>query len=140
MNINLTLFIQSFIFLLFAWFCMKFVWPPILANIENRQKKIADGQAAADKSMAVEAEAAKKVQLELDEAKGKAADIVHGAQREGNELIDSAKAKASTEGDAIISTAQAEIDAEVNTARSQLNEQIADLAKAGMAKVLSKGG
>ena len=72
---------------------MKFVWPPILANIENRQKKIADGQAAADKSMAVEAEAAEKVQLELDEAKGKAADIVHGAQRDANELIESAKLK-----------------------------------------------
>jgi len=138
-NINLTLLVMAVLFLVFTWFCMSFVWPPILANIENRQKKIADGQAAADKSSAVEAEAAEKVQLELDDAKDKAADIVHGAQREGNAMIESAKAKASTEGDAIISSAQAEIDAEVDTARSQLNDQISELAQAGMSKVLSKG-
>ena len=140
MNINLTLFIQSFIFLLFAWFCMKFVWPPILANIENRQKKIADGQAAANKSLAVEAETQEKVQQELDAAKGQTADIVQGAQRKANETIEAAKSKAKVEGDAIISKAQTEIDAEVSSARSALSGQITDLAKAGVAKVLSKGG
>jgi len=139
-NINLTLFIQCFIFLMFAWFCMKCVWPPILANMEERRKKIADGQAAADKSQAVEAEAQEKVQVELDAAKGKAADIVQGAQRQANETIETAKGKAKAEGDAIVSKAQAEIDAEVSSARTELSKQISDLAEAGMAKVLSKGG
>ena len=115
MNINLTLFIQCFIFLMFAWFCMKCVWPPILANMEERRKKIADGQAAADKSQAVEAEAQEKVQQELDAAKGKAADIVQGAQRQANETIETAKGKAKAEGDAIVNKAQAEIDAEVSS-------------------------
>lgn len=43
MNINATLIGQSVAFLIFVLFCMKFVWPPVITALHERQKKIADG-------------------------------------------------------------------------------------------------
>ena len=48
MNINATLVLQSIAMMIFVWFCMKFIWPPLLAAIEERQEKIAEGLAAAE--------------------------------------------------------------------------------------------
>ena len=48
MNINLTLIGQSLAFVVFVWFCMKFVWPPIVTALNDRKTKIADGLAAAE--------------------------------------------------------------------------------------------
>ena len=50
MNLNLTLLGQLIAFLIFVWFCMKFVWPPITAAMAERQKKIAEGLDAADRA------------------------------------------------------------------------------------------
>ena len=50
MNINLTLIGQMVAFLVFVAFCMRYVWPPIMAAMEERQQKIADGLAAADRA------------------------------------------------------------------------------------------
>src|SRR3972149_3864957 len=40
MNINLTLFSQALSFAILIWFTVKFVWPPLMAAIEARQKTI----------------------------------------------------------------------------------------------------
>lgn len=50
MNINATILGQTIAFIIFVWFCMKFVWPPLMAAIEKRQKEIADGMASADRA------------------------------------------------------------------------------------------
>ena len=49
MDINMTLLGQTIAMIVFVWFCMKFIWPPILGAIEERQEQIAEGLAAADK-------------------------------------------------------------------------------------------
>ena len=46
MNINATLIGQLIAFTVFVWFCMKFVWPPLMEAIEKRQQDIADGRLA----------------------------------------------------------------------------------------------
>jgi F-type H+-transporting ATPase subunit b len=43
MNINLTMIGQLMMFAMFTWFCMKFVWPPIVAAMEERKKRIESG-------------------------------------------------------------------------------------------------
>ena len=42
----MTLIGQTIAMVVFVWFCMKFIWPPLLAAIEERQEKIAEGLAA----------------------------------------------------------------------------------------------
>ena len=43
MNMNATILGQAIAFAIFVLFCMKFVWPPVIAALHERQKKIADG-------------------------------------------------------------------------------------------------
>ena len=76
MNINLTIIGQILAFIAFVAFCMRYVWPPILAAMEERQQKIADGLAAADRASHDLELAQKEAVDRLSEAKKEAASIV----------------------------------------------------------------
>ena len=76
MNINATLIGQTIMFALFVWFCMKFVWPPIMAALDARNKRIADGLAAAERGKNDLALAAKRSAELLREAKEKVSEIL----------------------------------------------------------------
>lgn len=136
MNINLTLFGQMIAFVGFVWFCMKFVWPPILAAMAEREQKIADGLAAADRA-SHDLELAKEKAVErLKEAKEEAAGIVDSANKRANQIVEEAKDAAVVEADRVKASAQAEIEQETNRAREQLRGQVAALSLAGAEKVL----
>ena len=136
MNINLTLFGQMIAFVAFVWFCMKFVWPPILAAMAEREQKIADGLAAADRA-SHDLELAKEKAVErLKEAKEEAAGIVDSANKRANQIVEEAKDAAVAEADRVKAAAQAEIEQETNRAREQLRSQVAALSLAGAEKVL----
>jgi F-type H+-transporting ATPase subunit b len=135
-NINLTLIGQMIAFICFVLFCMKYVWPPILAAMAEREKKIADGLAAADRA-SHDLELAKEKAVErLTEAKHEAAGIIDAANKRGNQLVEEAKNAAVTEADRVKASAQAEIEQETNRAREQLRGQVAALSLAGAEKVL----
>ncbi len=136
MNINLTLIGQMIAFVCFVMFCMKYVWPPILAAMAEREKKIADGLAAADRA-SHDLELAKEKAVErLKEAKQEAAGIIDAANKRGIQLVEEAKASAVVEADRVKIAAKAEIEQETNRAREQLRGQVAALALAGAEKVL----
>ena len=136
MNINLTLIGQMIAFVCFVLFCMKYVWPPILAAMAEREKKIADGLAAADRA-SHDLELAKEKAVErLKEAKTEAAGIIDAANKRGNQLVEEAKGTAVVEADRVKASAQAEIEQEANRAREQLRGQVAALSLAGAEKVL----
>ncbi len=138
MNINLTLIGQSITFIVFVWFCMKFVWPPLVTALEERKKKIADGLAAAERGEH-EKELAEKRALEtLHEAKTQAQEIINQAQKRASEIVEEARDTARNEGERILAAANAELEQEVNRAREHLRGQVASLAVAGAAKVLKK--
>jgi len=138
MNINLTLIGQSITFAVFVWFCMRFIWPPIVNALEARRKTIADGLAAADRGKHELELAAKRASETLHEAKQKAAEIIAQAEKRSAQIIDEAKQAAKLEGDRQIAAARAEIDQEVFRAREQLREQVALLVMAGAEKVLRR--
>lgn len=136
MNINLTLVGQMIAFIAFVAFCMKYVWPPILAAMHEREQKIADGLAAADKA-SHDLELAKEKAVErLKEAKEEAAGIIESANRRATQIVDEAKDAAVVEADRVKAAAQAEIEQESNRAREQLRGQVAALSLAGAEKVL----
>ncbi|MCK0536874.1 F0F1 ATP synthase subunit B [Alcanivorax quisquiliarum] len=136
MNINATLLGQVIWFALFVWFCMKFVWPPIIGALTERKQKIADGLNAADRAARDLELAQAKASSNLHEAKEKAAEIIEAANRRANQILDEAKANAKAEGDRLVAKAQAEIEQEINQAREQLRKEVSALALQGAEQVL----
>lgn len=136
MNINLTLIGQTLAFAGFVLFCMKYVWPPIIAAMREREQKIADGLAAADRA-SHDLELAKEKAVErLKEAKEEAAGIVDSANKRANQIVEEAKDAAVVEADRVKAAAQAEIEQESNRAREALRSDVAALTLAGAEKVL----
>ena len=138
MNINLTLIGQSITFVFFVMFVMKFVWPPLVAALEERKAKIADGLAAAEKGKHDGELAKQKVIDTLKEAKEKAQEIINQAEKRASEIVEESKDNARVEGERILAAANAEIEQEVNRAREQLRGQVVTLAVAGAGKVLKR--
>lgn len=136
MNITVTLIAQMLAFLLLIWFVNKVMWKPMMGLMEARQKRIADGLAAAEKGKQEQAEAEKRAAELLEESKQKAADILAQAQRRAKEIEEEAQGKAKEDAERIKAAAEAEIDREVNMAREQLRTQVASIAIAGAEKVL----
>ncbi len=138
MNINATLLAQTIMFAFFVWFCMKFVWTPIVAALEARKKQIADGLAEAERAKHDLELAAKRSAEILREAKEKAAEIIASGEKRGSEIVEDAKNQAKAEGDRIIAGARAEIDQEVFRAKEQLRTQVSAIALAGAEKILAR--
>ena len=138
MNINLTLFGQSIAFAVFVWFCMKFIWPPVMAALDARKKKIADGLAEAERGFKQQELAEQHAEKKLHEAKQQASDILGQAQKRANEIVEDAKSAAVEEGKRIKEAAQADVIKEVNKAKEQLRGQVSVLAVAGAEQILKK--
>ncbi len=138
MNINATLLGQTIMFAMFVWFCMKFVWPPIVAALEARRKQIADGLAAAERGKHDLELAAKRSAELIREAKEKTAEIIVQGDKRATEIVEEAKLQAKVEHDRIIAAAKAEIDQEVFRAREHLRTQVSAVALAGAGKILGR--
>lgn len=138
MNINATLFGQAITFAIFVWFTMKYVWPPMMAAMQERQKRISDGLAAADRGARALNEAREESEKALKEAREQAQEILAAANRQANEAIESSKTQAREEGERIVATAKAEIDTEINRARETLRREVGALAVAGATQILSR--
>lgn len=138
MDLNATIIGQTIAMIVFVWFCMKFVWPPLMNMIEERQTTIADGLAAAEKgARALESAEVEKTAL-LDAARGQAREIIDQATVRGNGIVDEARGMAEQERERILATAQAEAEQEVNRAREELRGQVATLAIAGAEKIIAR--
>ncbi len=138
MNINMTLFGELIAFVVFVIFCMKYVWPPIMAAIEARQAIIADGLAASDRAAKSLELAQEKAASQLKEAKAQAASIIDAAKKREAMLVEEAAVKAEAEKAKIIASGHAEIETERNQAKEELRQQVAVLAIAGAEKILER--
>jgi len=138
MNINLTLIGQTITFIFFVLFCMKFIWPPLVAALDERKKMIADGLAAAEKGKHDGELAKQRVLDTLKDAKVQAQDIINLAEKRASEIVEESKDTARVEGERIIAAANAELEQEVNRAREQLRGQVVSLAVSGASKVLKR--
>jgi len=134
----LSLLAQALTFALFIWFTVKFIWPPLLRAIEQRQKQIAEGLAAAERGKQDLEQASKRTAELLREAKQQAQDILGQADKRAVELIEEAKGAAKAEGERLVAGAKAEIEQEVSRAREMLRTQVAALAVAGAEQILKR--
>ena len=138
MDIGMTLLGQLITFAILIAFTAKFIWPPLMAAIEERQQKIAEGLAAADRSKKDLAQAEEKVAEVIREARVKAAEIVSQAEMRRSQIIDHAKDEAIEEGNRQKAAAAAEIVSASARAREDLRKQVSALAVAGAEKLLMR--
>jgi F-type H+-transporting ATPase subunit b len=138
MNLNATLFIQTIVFLILGWVTMKFIWPPLIAAIEERQRKIAEGLASAEKGEKSLAEAHAAANEIVKEARVQATKIIDQANRRSNEIVEEARGAALAEGQRLISEAREEVALETSRARQQLSKEVAALAVAGASRLLGR--
>ncbi len=138
MNLAVTLVIQGIVFFVVAWAVMKFIWPHIMEMIETRQKKIADGLAAAAKSEKDLTEAEARSKEILREARDRAAQILDLAGKRSNEMVDEAKGTASSEAQRLLAQARDEATRESSRAREGLRQEVAKLAVQGAARMLER--
>ena len=138
MNINLTLIAQAISFAVFILFTVKFVWPPLMKAIEERQKQIADGLASGELGKQQLEASGKLAHEELGKARTRAAEIIAHAEKRGLQMIEEAKNSAKAEGDRMIAGAKSEIQQEVSSAKEILREQVAALVVSGAEKILMR--
>jgi len=135
-NLNLTLIGQAIAFAVFVWFCMKFVWPPVMQALQERQKKIADGLDAASRATRDLEVAQEEANETLRESKKQAAEILDQAHKRSSQMIEEARDQARQEGERMIASAKSEIEQEVNRAKEELREQVSRLAIVGAERIL----
>ena len=138
MNINLTLIGQAISFAIFVWFCVKYVWPPIIKALDERETRIADGLAAAEKGQRDLENAGQKVEEILQEGRDKAQEFVTQSQKRGEDIIEQAKQLAIEEGDRLLVAARGRIDQKCNEARESLRNEVAVLALSGAEQILMR--
>lgn len=138
MNINATIIGQAMVFAVLIWFSWRFIWPPLMKAVEDRQKKIAEGLAAAERG-----------QTELQSAHGEAQSIVAGAREQAKKIVDQAhkreveiveeaRSTAVEEGKRIIEGSRQDAQQEKARARDELRKDVATLAVAGASRLLQR--
>lgn len=138
MNLNATILGQAIAFVLFVMFCMKYVWPPIMAAIEKRQKEISEGLSSAERAKKELDLAQADATDQLKKAKAEAQVIIDQANKRKAQIVDEAKTEAEQERNKIVAQAKAEIDAERQRAREELRKQVGILAIAGAEKIIER--
>lgn len=138
MGINATLIGQGITFLVFILFTMKFVWPHITKAMSERQARIADGLAAAEKGQLDLQQAEERARTLTQEGKQQAADILSQAQKRADEIVEQAKSDARSEGERILAGARAQVEQELQMAKDKLRVEVAALAIAGAEQVLMR--
>jgi F-type H+-transporting ATPase subunit b len=137
-DITVTLIIQMLVFATFVWVVMKFIWPIILGAMNEREKKIAAGLAAAEEGQKSLSEAKSRADDVIKEARTRALAIESQARTQANQIIEEARKAASLEGEKALASAKSQIELESNRARDSLRGQVVSLAVAGAKRVLEK--
>ncbi len=138
MNINLTLVVQMVVFATLIWGTMKWIWPQILSAMDERQRKIAQGLAAAEEGEKELSQAREKADAIVREARERASQIIDHAQHRANEVIEQAKGAATTEGARIVAAAQQQIELDTTRARESLRREVAGIAVDAASKLLGR--
>lgn len=138
MSINATLLVQMLVFGLLVWFTMKFVWPIILGAMAEREQRIADGLAAADKGQSDLENAKGEADGIISKAREQAREIIDGANSRANDIVDEGRSDGNRERQRQLDAAQAEIEQEASRVRDQLRAEVAGIAVAGAERLLGK--
>ena len=138
MDLNATIIGQSIAMIVFVWFCMRYIWPPLMDAIEERQTQIADGLAAGEEGKKNLDNANVESKKILDDARKQATSILDQANARANEIVADGKQDGQKEREQQLSLAKSDIEQEENKARDELRGQISELAIVSAEKILNR--
>jgi F-type H+-transporting ATPase subunit b len=138
MNLNATLIVQVVVLVILGWITMRFIWPPLIRAIDDRQKKIAAGLAAAERGQKELQDSHGAAAAIVSEAREKAAKIIETANRRSGEIIEEARSTAISEGQRLVGDARQEVALEQARARDSLRKDVGSLAVAGASRLLER--
>ena len=138
MDINLTFLGQMVSFAILVWFTTKFIWPQLNAAIEERQKKVAEGLAAAERARAELKDAGSRAESEVKLARQQAAEIIERAQQQANQIVDKARDEALAEAARVKAAAADEVSSMQQRAREELRGWVGRLAIQGAEKIVQR--
>lgn len=138
MNLNATILGQSISFIIFVWFCMKYIWPPIISAIETRQKKIEHSLICSKKAQEELHIVQKKINQKIQQAKSKASAILNEANIQKELIIEEATKNALKKSKKMLAKTQSEIEIEIAFARKNLHKEIVDLSVLMAEKIIKK--
>lgn len=138
MNMNLTLFGQTLTFIIFVWFCWRYIWPFVINAMRERQKAIAEGLESAERAGKDLELARERAAEQLREAKEEARQIIEQARARANQMIEEAKGDAVQEGERMKVAARADIEQDMNRAREALRAEVAALVVSGAERILGE--
>lgn len=138
MNLNATLLGQTISFILFVWFCMKYIWTPLISIIEKRQKQISDSLESIKKSQ-TESDIARNEALTcLTQARIKAQEILKQAQECKTQILHTAQYEAKQERNKILIQAKEQIKQEKKRASDELRKKIGKLVIESTEKIINR--
>lgn len=136
MDLNLTILGQIITFVMFIFFCSKYIWPPLISTIEKRQKEISDSINLAENAKKDFLKIKKESEDYLNNTKKQADLIILQANNKKEKIIQKAKEKAAKEYKKIISQAQIDINNKKRAIYLDLNKHIAKLVSNGIEKLI----
>lgn len=138
MDINATFLGQIIVFLILLWFINRVVVPMLAKPIAARQKRIAEGLAAADRGQKDLDEAQARANDVVREARERANQIVDQASRRSTEMVETAKASAQVEVERLLAAARQQIELDAARAREELRRDVARLSVATASKLIGR--
>ncbi|MCW5196819.1 F0F1 ATP synthase subunit B [Buchnera aphidicola (Pemphigus obesinymphae)] len=138
MNLNSTILGQSISFFLFVWFCMKYIWPPILITIEKRQKDISDSLNFVKKekeNLKIDQE---KVKKEIKNQRQAALNLLNEAKKQRNIILEEARKSAEKEKNKFMIKARSDIDLERIKMQEELTQYVGKIAISIAEKVIQR--
>ncbi len=138
MVLNATLFGQMITFAIFVWFTMRFIWPLLIKQLDERKKIIADGLSAAEEGRRILASAQEEADLKIEEAKLRCFKLLEEAEQEATQILENARAEARKERDDIVAAGHTSVERAVAKAKNELQNQVIDIAVLGAEKILQR--
>ncbi|MCP3679085.1 MAG: F0F1 ATP synthase subunit B [Gammaproteobacteria bacterium] len=138
MSINATLLGQMITFAVFIWFTMKYVWPPMVKAMRERQKTITDGLQAAEEGQRKLELAERQAGRTISDAKLEGAHIIEHANERAMQIVEEAKEQARQESKLLLENAARDVQQQTNQAREALRQQVVDITLLAAEKILTK--
>lgn len=138
MDLNATILGQTISFILFVWFCMKYVWIPLMSIIEKRQKKIADDLESIKKSKIKSTQVNNEALAHLKQARITAQNILKSAHECKIKILSEAQNEANKEKDRILMKAKAQISQEKKRVVNELRKKIGTLVIESTEKIINR--
>jgi F-type H+-transporting ATPase subunit b len=137
-NLNATILAQMVVFAIVIWVAMKFLWPEITGSIQERNRRIAEGLAAAEQGRKDLAEAEVRAQEVLKGARERALAMENQAQVRASQIVDAAKQTAQDEATRLLESARSQVTLDTQRAREELRRQVALLAVSGASQIIER--